>query len=84
MARTSGRRRAGTAATVQPDAAAATDAGPIAFAAALAPSPRKTLSMDADGEVTLTLIVPYTDATLLVSRWSELMDRTLLVAIVPQ
>ena len=78
------RRRAGTAATVRTDTATATGAGPIAFQAALAPSPRKTLSMDADGEVALTLIVPYTDATLLVSRWAELMDRTLLVAIVPQ
>lgn len=79
-------RRAGRSRVTAPDVGAltATATGPIAFQAALAPSPRKTLSMDADGEVTLTLIVPYTDATMLVSRWSELMDRTLLVAIVPQ
>lgn len=39
--------------------------------------------MDADGEVALTLVVPFTDAAELVSRWPELMDRELRVTVEP-
>jgi hypothetical protein len=56
--------------------------GPLIFEAALVPSGRKALTLDADGEAILTLAIPATDALLVVSRFAELMDCTFRVAIV--
>ena len=56
--------------------------GPLIFEAALVPSGRKALTLDADGEAILTLAIPATDALSVVSRFAELMDCTFRVAIV--
>ncbi len=55
---------------------------PIVFEAALAPSGRKALTIDADMEAILTLAIPASDALQLVTRFPELMDRSFRVAIV--
>jgi hypothetical protein len=55
--------------------------GPLIFEAALVPSGRKALTLDADGEAILTLAIPATDALSVVSRFMELMDRSFVVSI---
>jgi len=55
---------------------------PIIFEAALVPAGRKALTLDAEGEATLTMVIPATDALLLIGRFPDLMDRTFQVAIV--
>lgn len=55
---------------------------PLVFEAALVPSGRKALTLDADGEAILTLAIPATDALRVVSRFPELMDCAFHVAIV--
>ena len=52
------------------------------FEAALVPAGRKALTLDADGEATLTLVIPATDALILATRFTELMDRSFVVSIV--
>ena len=56
--------------------------GPLIFEAALVPAGRKALTLDADGEATLTLAIPATDALTVAARFLELMDCTFRVAIV--
>jgi hypothetical protein len=53
----------------------------LSFEAALVPSGRKALTLDADGEATLTLVIPATDALLVTSRFFDLMDRSFVVTI---
>lgn len=57
------------------------EAAVLTFEAALVPAGRKALTLDADGEATLTLVIPATDALLLASRFRELCDRSFLVGI---
>ena len=56
-------------------------ASSLTFEAALVPSGRKALTLDADGEATLTLVIPATDALLVTSRFFDLMDRSFRVEI---
>jgi hypothetical protein len=51
------------------------------FEAALVPSGRKALTLDADGEACLTLVIPASDALILATRFPELMDRSFIVSI---
>ena len=53
----------------------------LSFEAALVPSGRKALTLDADGEATLTLGIPATDALLVAARFFDLMDRSFMVTI---
>lgn len=53
----------------------------LSFEAALVPAGRKALTLDADGEATLTLVIPATDALTVASRFNELMDRSFTVGI---
>jgi hypothetical protein len=53
----------------------------LVFEAALVPAGRKALTLDADGEAVLTLAIPAMDAPGLVSRFSDLMDRSFTVQI---
>jgi len=53
----------------------------LRFEAALAGSGRKALTVDSDGEATLTLIIPATDALQIMTRFYELMDRSFVVTI---
>lgn len=57
------------------------EAAVLTFEAALVPAGRKALTLDADGEATLTLVIPATDALTVVSRFMELRDRSFLVAL---
>lgn len=54
---------------------------PLRFEAALVPAGRKALTLDADGEATLTLVIPATDALVLATRFTELMDCAFTVTI---
>jgi len=56
-------------------------APPIVFEAALVPPGRKALTLDADGEATLTLVIPASDAMRLVSHFPRLMDCAFQVTI---
>ena len=53
----------------------------LSFEAALVPAGRKALTLDADGEATLTLVIPATDAPLVAARFFDLMDRSMQVTI---
>jgi hypothetical protein len=53
----------------------------LSFEAALVPSGRKALTLDADGEAVLTLAIPATDALIVASRFNDLMDRSFVVTI---
>ena len=53
----------------------------LSFEAALVPSGRKALTLDADGEAVLTLAIPATDALIVASRFNDLMDRAFVVTI---
>jgi hypothetical protein len=53
----------------------------LTFEAALVPAGRKALTLDADGEATLTLVIPATDALLVTTRFLDLMDRSFVVSI---
>lgn len=57
------------------------EAAVLTFEAALVPAGRKALTLDADGEATLTLVIPATDALTVVSQFRALLDRSFLVAI---
>ncbi len=57
---------------------------PLIFEAALVPAGRKALTLDADGEATLTLVIPATDALTVASRFAELMDTAFRVTLEPE
>lgn len=57
------------------------EAAVLTFEAALVPAGRKALTLDADGEATLTLVIPATDALTVVSRFFDLTDRSFRVEI---
>ena len=57
---------------------------PIAFTAALAPSPGKALTLDAEGEARLTLVLSQRDAQVLLKEWPRLQDTSFHVVFVPE
>lgn len=57
---------------------------PVRFPAAFAASGRKCLQADADGEVTLTLIVPESHAAVALAMWAQLRDRPFTLEVGPE
>jgi len=53
----------------------------VTFEAALVPSGRKALTLDADGEAILTLAVPASDAMKVVAVFPRLMDTSFVVTL---
>ena len=54
------------------------------FMAALAPSPRKSLTVDSDGEAVLTLIVPASDVMAVTAAVIALRDVAFRVTLTPE
>lgn len=57
---------------------------PIAFTAALAPSPAKSLTLDSDGEAKLTLVLSQQDAQVILAAWPRLQDTSFHVVCIPE
>lgn len=53
----------------------------LEFEAALVPSTRKALTLDADGEAVLTLVIPASDALRLWAEFPHLMNTSFHVRI---
>lgn len=57
---------------------------PIAFTAALAPAPGKAITVDAEGEARLTLILSQQDAQVILKAWPRLQDTSFHVVCIPE